>query len=302
MARPGPRAAEIARHLRLAGQDDQAVSYLVRAAQDARVVAAMAEAASFLTEALQIGPDDPELLVELAEVEAFRGLLDDSDRAFDRALEQTAPQDAGALISAWLRRGRWLRGGVCHPRESRRSYQNALDVLDRDPGYDRAARAEALAGLAWAEAVAGDPAAVEELLAETDRILESGSPGDLLAHDIGVARGHALIRAGQFTGCFAPLIAASAAASRAGRPDMAYSCLSNAASARPPASSAARWTSPTAACPWSSRTACSASASTRRQPGPRSCAGWAGRRRRAAPARRPPGMPTGSACPSSTAS
>jgi tetratricopeptide (TPR) repeat protein len=231
MVRPGPRAAEIARHLRLAGQDEQAVSYLVRAAQDARAVAAMTEAASFLTEALQIGPDDPELLVELAEVDAFRGLLDDSDRAFDRALEQTAPQDAGALISAWLRRGRWLRGGVCHPRESRRSYQNALDVLDRDPGYDRAARAEALAGLAWAEAVAGDPAAVDELLAETDRILDSGSPGDLLAHDIGVARGHALIRAGQFTGSFAPLIAASAAASRAGRPDMAYSCLSNAASA-----------------------------------------------------------------------
>jgi DNA-binding SARP family transcriptional activator/tetratricopeptide (TPR) repeat protein len=231
MARPGPRAAEIARHLRLAGQDEQAVSYLVRAAQDARAVAAMAEAASFLTEVLQIAPGDPELLVELAEVEAFRGLLDDSDRAFDRALEQIAPQDAGALISAWLRRGRWLRGGVCHPRESRRSYQNALDVLDRDPGHDRAARAEALAGLAWAEAVAGDPAAVDELLAETDQILDSGSPGDLLAHDIGLARGQALIRAGQFTGSFAPLIAASAAAGRAGRPDMAYSCLSNAASA-----------------------------------------------------------------------
>ncbi len=231
ISRAGPRAAEIARHLRLAGQDEQAVSYLVRAAQDARGLAAMAETAGFLTEALQIGPGDPELLVELAEVEAFRGLLDDSDRAFDRALEQIAPQDAGALISAWLRRGRWLRGGVCHPRESRRSYQNALDVLDRDPGYDRAARAEALAGLAWAEAVAGDPAAVDELLAETDRILDGSSPGDLLAHDIGVARGHALIRVGQFTGSFGPLIAASAAAGRAGRPDMAYSCLSNAASA-----------------------------------------------------------------------
>ena len=262
----------------------------------------MAETAGFLTEALQIGPGDPELLVELAEVEAFRGLLDDSDRAFDRALEQIAPQDAGALISAWLRRGRWLRGGVCHPRESRRSYQNALDVLDRDPGYDRAARAEALAGLAWAEAVAGDPAAVDELLAETDRILDGSSPGDLLAHDIGVARGHALIRVGQFTGSFGPLIAASAAAGRAGRPDMAYSCLSNAASAAAaPASSAARWTSPTGAFPWSSPTACSASACTRRLPGPRSCAGWAGCPRRAGPARRRPDTPTGSACPSSTA-
>ena len=230
-ARPGPRAAEIARHLRLAGQDDLAVSYLVRAARDARGVAAMAEAANFLTEALQIGPDDPELLVDLAEVEAFRGLTDDSDRAFDWALELIAPQDSGGLISAWLRRGRWLRGGVCHPRESRRSYQNALDVLDRDPAYDLPARAEALAGMAWAEAVAGDPAAVDELLAETDAIVGGGSPGDLLAHDIGAARGHALIRAGRFTDSFAPLIAASAAAGRAGRPDMAYSCLSVAASA-----------------------------------------------------------------------
>jgi DNA-binding SARP family transcriptional activator/tetratricopeptide (TPR) repeat protein len=239
-ARPGPRAAEIARHLRLAGQDDQAVGYLVRAAQDARGVAAMAEAANFLTEALHIGPDDPELLVELAEVEAFRGLLDDSDRAFDRALEQIAPQDAGALISAWLRRGRWLRGGVCHPRESRRSYQNALDVLDRDPAYDLPARAEALAGMAWAEAVAGDPAAVRELLAETDAILGGDSPGDLLAHDIAVARAHSLIRAGRFTDSFAPLIAASAAAGRAGRPDMAYGCLSVAAGAAAAAGEFAR--------------------------------------------------------------
>ena len=230
-SRRGPRAAEVARHLRLAGQDEQAVSHLVLAAHDARFVAAMAEAADFLTEAVAIEPDDPDLLVELAEVEAFRGLLESSDAAFDRAIEQISPQDAGALISAWLRRGRWLRGGVCHPRESRRSYRSALDVLDRDPASDLPARAEALAGMAWAEAVAGDPAAVDELLAEADRILGGGLTGDLLAHDIGVARGHALIRAGRFTDSFGPLIAASAAAGRAGRPDMAYSCLSNAASA-----------------------------------------------------------------------
>ena len=191
----------------------------------------MAQADSFLTEALQIEPDDPDLLVELAEVSAFRGLPDRSGEAFGRALELIAPQDSGALISAWLRRGRWLRGGVCHPRESRRSYQNALDVLDRDPDADLPARAETLAGLAWAEAVAGDPAAVDALLAEVDRLLAGGRAGDLLAHDIGVARGHALIRVGQFTASFGPLIAASAAAGRAGRPDMAYGCLSNAACA-----------------------------------------------------------------------
>ena len=68
-------------------------------------------------------------------------------------------------------------------------------------------------------------------LAQADRVLDGGPPGDLLVHDIGVARGHALIRAGQFAASYGPLIAASAAAGRAGRPDMAYSCLSNAASA-----------------------------------------------------------------------
>ena len=230
-SRRGPRAAEIARHLILAGQDEAAVSHLVLAAQDARMVAAMAEAAAFLIEATAIEPHDPDLLVELAEVEAFRGRLEASDDAFQRALAELSPHDAGALVSAWLRRGRWLRGGVCHPRESRRSYQNALDVLDRDPSSDLPARAEALAGMAWAEAVAGNPAEVDRLLAQADLILGRDRPGDLLAHDIGVARGHALIRAGLFTESFGPLIAAGAAAGRAGRPDMSYSCLSNAASA-----------------------------------------------------------------------
>src|SRR5580692_2637454 len=45
--RRGMRAAEIARHLRLAGQDQQAVSQLLQAAQDARAVAAMSDAAAF---------------------------------------------------------------------------------------------------------------------------------------------------------------------------------------------------------------------------------------------------------------
>ncbi len=46
-----------------------------------------------------------------------------------------------------------------------------------------------------------------------------------------MARAHALLRAGRFTDSYVPLVAASAAAGRAGRPDLAYSCLANAASA-----------------------------------------------------------------------
>lgn len=227
----GSAAAEIAHHLRLAGRDTLAVGQLVRAAADARAVAALPEAVGFLREATTIDPYDHDLFLELAEVEAWRGLLEESDAAFSRALELTAPDDNRALTAAWLRRGRWLRGGLCDPRESRRSYCSALDVLDRDPTADRAARAEALAGLAWAEAVAGNPSRGNELLLEVTRLLGRSVPSDLLVHDIGVARAHALLRAGQFEDSYAPLIAAAAAAGRSGRPDMGYSCLSNATSA-----------------------------------------------------------------------
>ncbi|MRH86859.1 AAA family ATPase [Nocardia sp. SYP-A9097] len=227
----GSRAAEIAHHLRAAGRDALAVGQLVRAAAAARAVAALPEAVGFLHEATTIDPYDHELFIEIAEVQAWRGLLEESDAAFARALELTAPDDNGALISAWLRRGRWLRGGICHPRESRRSYCSALDVLDRDSVADPAARLEALAGLAWAEAVAGDPARCNELLLELTRLLGRTVPSDLLVHDIGVARAHALLRAGRFEDSYAPLIAAAAAAGRSGRPEMGYSCLINATSA-----------------------------------------------------------------------
>ncbi len=46
-----------------------------------------------------------------------------------------------------------------------------------------------------------------------------------------MARAHILLRAGRFAESYGPLVAASAAASRAVRPDLAYSCLANAASA-----------------------------------------------------------------------
>ena len=50
------RPAEVARHLRLAGADAEAVPQLARAAADARGVAALAEAVAYLEEALAISP------------------------------------------------------------------------------------------------------------------------------------------------------------------------------------------------------------------------------------------------------
>jgi DNA-binding SARP family transcriptional activator/tetratricopeptide (TPR) repeat protein len=238
---PARNTAEIARHFRLAGQDDLAAGQLVRAASAARAVAALPEAAAYLAEAASLtdkagtGPD-PELLIELAEVQAWRGKLAESDEAFGRALELIASDDDHAQAAAWVRRGHWLRGGICHPRESLRSYRAALDFLGRGGDDDPLILAESLAGMAWAQAVAGDPGEADKLLIKAERLLsEVGQVPALrfsrLSHDVDVARAHALLRAGRFTESYAPLIAASGAAGRAGRPDLAYSCLANAASA-----------------------------------------------------------------------
>ncbi|MEV4316216.1 AAA family ATPase [Actinocrispum sp. NPDC049592] len=223
-------AAEIARHLRLAGKDHLAVAHLVTAAAHARTVSALAEAAALLTEAAEIEPDDPDPWVELAEVQAWRGLLAESDTAFDRAIQAIPVLDTAARAGAWLRRGRWLRGGICHPRESQRSYRAALDMVQNDTA-DPLARVEVLAGVAWAESVAGDPAQAEHLLDQAAAITREHGTTNLLNHDLGCARGHALLRAGRFVESYAPLVAAAAAATRAGRPDMAYSCMTSAASA-----------------------------------------------------------------------
>jgi tetratricopeptide (TPR) repeat protein len=241
--RPSParKTAEIARHFRLVGQDDLAAGQLVRAAAAARAVAALPEAAAYLAEATSLAGDagtgpDPELLIELAEVQAWRGKLAASDQAFGRALELIASDDDDAQAAAWVRRGHWLRGGICHPRESLRSYRAALDFLGRGGDSDPLILAESLAGMAWAQAVAGDAGEADKLLVEAESLLgeiglASAPRLGRLSHDVDVARAHALLRAGRFTESYAPLVAASAAAGRGGRPDLAYSCLANAASA-----------------------------------------------------------------------
>jgi DNA-binding SARP family transcriptional activator len=221
------RAAEVARHLRLAGRDAEAVRHLAEAAAEARGLAALDEAAGFLEEALRFAPRDAELLLELAEVEAWRGQTDASRAAFDEALACISPRDPVGGARAWLRRGRSFRGALCFPRESQAAYQQALAALDADSEE----RPEALAGLAWAEAVAGDVSRVDGLLREIHELVGREQPAAGLAIDIGLARGNALIRRGRFADSYPPLIAAGDAARQAGRPDLAYTCWINASSA-----------------------------------------------------------------------
>jgi DNA-binding SARP family transcriptional activator len=219
------RAAEAARHLLLAGREEAAVGHLKRAAEDARSVAAYAEAAEFLEQAARIDPQRTALLEELAEVEAWRGRREAALAAFERAQATLASSDAGTRALAWIRRGRWLRGALCYPSESRLAYIRALELLDAAADAAPGARAEALAGLAWAEAVAGDATRSQELL---DRLDETPDPDPATALDREVARGHLLIRTGRFADSYHPFTGAAELAQRIGRPDMSYACLINA--------------------------------------------------------------------------
>ncbi|MGH2917429.1 MAG: AAA family ATPase, partial [Solirubrobacteraceae bacterium] len=222
------RAAEVARHLRIAGRDAEAVRHLVDAAGDARRVGALDEAAEFLEEALQFAPQDGGLLLELGEVEAWRSRAGASRAAFDRAMASIPAGDGLARARAWIRRGRSFRGALCFPRESRTAYLEALTALGP---ADAEERAEALAGLAWTEAVAGDVEHVDPLLRELHGLVGREQPDSGLALDIGLARGHALIRLGRFAESYPPMIAAAEAGRRAGRPDLSYTCWINASSA-----------------------------------------------------------------------
>jgi DNA-binding SARP family transcriptional activator len=222
------RAAEAARHLLLAGREEAAVDHLERAAEDARSVTAYAEAAEFLKEAARIAPDRASVLEELAEVEAWRGQREAALAAFGRAEVALSSADPARQALAWIRRGRWLRGALCYPGESRNAYLRGIELLDAAAAPESRVRAEALAGLAWAEAVAGDAERARDLLARLDQEPDAGAAIEI---DREVARGHLLIRIGRFADSYGPFSEAAKRAQDAGRTDMAYACLINASGA-----------------------------------------------------------------------
>jgi tetratricopeptide (TPR) repeat protein len=224
-----PRPAEAARHLRLAGADTEAIPQLARAAASARDVAALEQAVGFLEEALAIRSEQPELWLELGELEAWRVRRDQSEAAFARALELLADGEPLALARGWLRRARAYHGAICVPRAVLESARSAIDVLERSGQPAREERSEALAAWAWAEAVAGSADEAERLLLELGADQADG--GDLRIYDVGHARALALMRRGRFVDAYEPSIAAGDAIARAGRPDLAYGCWANAAGA-----------------------------------------------------------------------
>ncbi|MGB9183345.1 MAG: AAA family ATPase, partial [Solirubrobacteraceae bacterium] len=223
------RPDEAARHLRLAGADQEAVPHLIRAAADARAVAALAEAVAYLEEALAIEPDRADEWLELGELEAWRGRREPSEAAFQRALQLLASGDSVAHARGWLRRGRAYHGPICDPRTVLESSRTALELLERLDAQTDTERSEAVAAAAWAQAAAGSVEEAERLLVELNDL--APATDDLRTYDAGHARAHALMRRGRFTDAYAPFVAAAQAIARAGRPDLTYGCWANAAGA-----------------------------------------------------------------------
>jgi len=224
-----PRPAEAARHLRLAGADSEAVPQLVRAAADARVLAALEQAVRYLEEALTIAPGRADLWLELGELEAWRVRRDQAEVAFERATSLLAEAEPLERARAWLRRARAYHGPICVPRVVLDSAKAAIELLNLSEQPAGAERSEALAAWAWAEAVAGSVEEAERLLAV---LSADETAGDLLrTYDAGHARALALMRRGRFIESYGPSIAAGEAIANAGRPDLAYGCWANAASA-----------------------------------------------------------------------
>jgi tetratricopeptide (TPR) repeat protein len=213
----------------MAGADRDAVPQLVRAAADARAVAALDQAVAYLEEALTIAPDRGHEWLELAELEGWRGRREQAEAAFDRAIGLFETDDPLTRARAWLRRARTYHGSICLPRSVLECTGHALEQLELVPERAPAEQSEALAAQAWAEAVAGSVDEAERLLAE----LSAAAPvtDDLRTYDVGHARGIALMRRGRFTDAYGPSIAAGEAIGRAGRPDLAYGCWAQAAGA-----------------------------------------------------------------------
>ena len=224
-----PRPAEAARHLQLAGAEQDAVPQLVRAAAQARALAALEQAVGYLEEALTIDPDRSDLWLELGELEAWRVRRDPAEVAFERAVSLLAEAEPLDRARAWLRRARAYHGPICVPRVVLDSARAAIELLDHSDQPAKAERSEALAAWAWAEAVAGSVEEAERLLEQLSRDETAGDP--LRTYDVGHARALVLMRRGRFTESYGPSVAAGEAIAGAGRPDLAYGCWANAASA-----------------------------------------------------------------------
>jgi DNA-binding SARP family transcriptional activator/tetratricopeptide (TPR) repeat protein len=163
-------AAEIARHLRLAGRDDEAADALAGAAADALGVGAVGEAIAFLAEALELRPGDPALLLDLAQAHAWNGDDVAAQQALDAALAALAPGDHAARAVAHVRGAKWYSGALCHPQRALDEARAALRELQALDEPDRDVLGTALAVGAWGAGVTGSVQDADALLERLDAL------------------------------------------------------------------------------------------------------------------------------------
>jgi DNA-binding SARP family transcriptional activator/tetratricopeptide (TPR) repeat protein len=223
-------AGEAARHLLTTGDRYGAAGLLVRAANHAMSLGALSRAEELLTEAAALQPSNIEIVLDLAGVAAHRGMADQAQARFERAVTALdATEDRPALATAYMRWAEWNTGPLCRPLVARRAVSAALEVIDTAGVSALRLRLDAQAFLALCEAMAGDPEACEQLLDSIDaqcQRLPSDPIRDIRRH---IARTLAHIRQGRLDEVGDAGRAAAAIARSIGRLDLMYGSLLNSA-------------------------------------------------------------------------
>ena len=201
LARRRRSAAEVGRHLLLAGDPERALPFLASAAAEARALGAVDEAAQFLREAAGLAAHEPgvaaELWLELATVESWRGNRPGYDEAFERAVALIDEDgDRLALAAAYVHRARCLWTTLCYPHDAAAAYRRALAELDTAHSEAPELYALALAGTAWGEALTGDAAEALRVATAVEALPDGVAEQSSVAGDLAFARGVAYLREG----------------------------------------------------------------------------------------------------------
>jgi DNA-binding SARP family transcriptional activator/tetratricopeptide (TPR) repeat protein len=216
-------AAETARHLRLAGRDDQAAERLAGAAAEAIGVGAVGEAIAFLTEALELRDSDPALLLDLAQAHAWNGDHEAAQAALVHALELLPAGDHAARAAAHVRAAKWYSGALCRPQRTIEEAQLGLRELAHVQTPDRDVLATALAMGAWGASVAGSVEEADALLDRLDGLEPFGH--ELLQYEAANARAFRALRDGRLEDAMARFY--ETVGLTASAPDCAYSAWVN---------------------------------------------------------------------------
>ncbi len=173
-------AAEVARHLRMAGRDAEAAAAYRRAAEHARALFANAEALAHLRSALAVGDPEPgSLHLAIGDLQTLQGEYAAALASYETAAALSPAAELGAiehrLGQVRHRRGEWALA-TAH-------FEAALAATPED---ELAARARICADLSLSAHDGGDPARAAEL-AERARAMaeEAGDPRALgQAHNL----------------------------------------------------------------------------------------------------------------------